>query len=78
MAQGFDSKSVADQQEEAERVIERARERNATRPEAITPRRRSLELARLDLAHRLELAPESRRDELRRALDELDKLIAGE
>jgi hypothetical protein len=71
MARGFDSKSVTDQQEENQRVHDK--------PEVVTttvsPRRRSLELARVDLKNRLESAPESRREELRATLLALDDLI---
>jgi hypothetical protein len=70
VARGFDSKSVSDQQEE----LLRHREPLA-RPSPVSPRRRTLELARHDLVRRLEAAPEPHRESLRRALAELDELI---
>jgi hypothetical protein len=69
MARGFDSKSVSDQQEEAER----RRERKGINPQRESPRRRELELARVDVARRLESAPEPHRQMLQRALDAIDK-----
>ena len=71
MARGFDSKSVTDQQEEKER----ARDRAAAPDTRVSPRRRSLELARADLVRRLEAAPESGREALRAALADLDEMI---
>ena len=71
MARGFDSKSVSDQQEEAER----SRDRPAPAP-SVSPRRRTLELARLDLVRRIDAAPEPRRAALRTALTDLDELIS--
>jgi hypothetical protein len=71
MARGFDSKSVTDQQEEKERARDRAAAPTAT----VSPRRRSLELARADLVRRLEAAPESGQDALRTALADLDEMI---
>jgi len=71
MARGFDSKSVADQQEEKER----ARDRERPAEDAPSPRRRSLELARADLLRRMAAAPESGKDALRAALADLDKMI---
>jgi hypothetical protein len=71
MARGFDSKSVADQQDELER-------RRENRPVVVvgdSPRRRTLELARLDLLRRMEAAPESHRASLQAALAALDELI---
>jgi len=72
MARGFDSKSVTDQQEEHQRVHDKP---DVPPVKTISPRRRSLELARVDLLHRLESAPESRREELRATLLALDDLI---
>ena len=69
MARGFDSKSVADQQEEKERQRER-KEANV-RPQ--TPRHRQLEMARVDVLRRLEKAPEALRPTLQAALDAIDK-----
>jgi hypothetical protein len=71
MARGFDSKSVTDQQEEAEQE----RERSTSRVPPASPQRRKLELARTDLQRRIDAVPESRRDELRVTLDALDDLI---
>ena len=70
MARGFDSKSVSEQQEE----LLRRREPLAQATPRTSPRRRKLELARLDLLRRLEAAPESHRESLRKALVELDQM----
>ena len=72
MARGFDSKSVADQQEEAQN-------KRAPRTEPpVDPHRRKLELARADLRRRLEAASGSYEEMLRRSLaaleDELSRL----
>ena len=70
MARGFESKSVADQQEAAlnPRPVG---EKNAD------PRRRSLELARSDVMRRLGAAPPGPlRETLQRALDDLDRRLA--
>jgi len=69
MARGFESKSVADQQEAAMNP----------RPggEKGDPKRRSLELARADILHRLENATgEAHRQMLQRALTDLDQKLA--
>jgi hypothetical protein len=71
VARGFDSKSVTDQQEEKER----ARDRASAPAVTISPRRRSLELARTDLVRRLEATPDSGKDALRVALADLDEMI---
>ena len=69
MARGFESKSVADQQEAALN----ARPAGEKGPD---PRRRSLELARTDVAHRLEGATSSaHREMLQRALSDLDERL---
>jgi putative hemolysin len=75
MARGFESKSVADQQADAEN-------RAARRPDAVPPdaatalRRRRLELARADARHRLEQATDQRyRAMLEKAVADLDKQI---
>ena len=52
MARGFESKSVADQQAEAEEPARRGGRERRRNP--IGPRRRGLELARADALHRLE------------------------
>lgn len=70
MARGFESKSVADQQEEAQRPRS---EEDVPDPAAIT-RRRKLEMARVDVLRQLEAAhAEAHREMLRRALAALDK-----
>jgi hypothetical protein len=67
MARGFDSKSVADQQEDAQN-------RRAPRTEPpIPPRRRTLELARIDLVRRLENATGPYEEMLRRSLAAVDQ-----
>jgi hypothetical protein len=69
MARGFESKSVADQQEAAMNPRPAA-ERGTD------PRRRGLELARTDIARRLELATsEPHREMLQRALADLDERL---
>jgi hypothetical protein len=72
MARGFDSKSVADQQEAAQN------KRPPRTEPPVDPRRRKLELARADLRHRLEGASGAYEEMLRRSLaaleDELAKL----
>ncbi|HEY7411584.1 MAG TPA: hypothetical protein VII13_12610 [Vicinamibacteria bacterium] len=72
MARGFDSKSVSEQQEE----VLRAREGKTPAGPPVSARRRSLELARVDLLRRMAAAPEAHREALRRALADLDDLIA--
>ena len=69
MARGFDSKSVSDQQEELQRRRENAPDMQKPR---VSPRRRQLELARVDLLRRLDAAPEPHKDRLRQALAALD------
>jgi hypothetical protein len=71
MARGFESKSVSERQDELER--ERDRAPGAERP---SPRRRSLELARVDLQRRLERAPEPHREPLRLALKAIEDELA--
>ena len=71
MARGFESKSVADQQEAALN----ARPAGEKGPD---PRRRSLELARTDVRRRLEAAPSGPlRETLQRALSDLDERLKG-
>ena len=67
MARGFDSKSVADQQEE--KLNKRA---PRTEP-LVDPRRRKLELARVDLTRKLESASGAYEEMLRRSLAALDE-----
>jgi hypothetical protein len=76
MARGFDSKSVADQQEQA------AAPRPTAGPDETDPgvlvRRRRLELSRADVERRLATAQaEAHREILRRALEALDQEIAS-
>jgi pyridoxine 5'-phosphate synthase PdxJ len=70
MARGFDSKSVADQQEE---------KLNARAPRTgplVDPRRKKLELARVDLTRQLETATGAYAEMLRRSLAALDEELA--
>jgi len=71
MARGFDSKSVTDQQEE----LERRGDRKPSAEVAVSQKRRTLELARIDLVRRLEAAPDGLRESLKAALAALDDLI---
>ena len=75
MARGFESKSVADQQESAQ-----TRQRRGGSDAGISPaasRRRKLELARADVLLRMQNASaEPHKEMLRRALAALDKDIA--
>ena len=76
MARGFESKSVADQQEMAQQR-KRPRRAEAAAPSAVL-RRRTLELARADVVHHLEMAhAEAHKEMLRRALAALDKDLAA-
>ena len=75
MARGFESKSVADQQESAQAEP-------PSRDKAIDPvrlaRRKQLELSRADVQRRLDEAKaEGHREMLRRALQALDADIAA-
>jgi len=73
VARGFESKSVADQQEAA--LERRPAAREAGDPAAIA-KRRGLELARADVLKRIEAAQaEGYRDMLNRALAALDEEI---
>ncbi|MFI5184945.1 MAG: hypothetical protein ACHQNV_11135 [Vicinamibacteria bacterium] len=73
MARGFESKSVADQQEEAQRPRS---EDDVPDPAAVT-RRRKLEMARVEVVRQMEAAhAEAHREMLRRALAALDKDLA--
>ena len=75
MARGFDSKSVSDQQEE----LQRRRETGADMQKpVVSPRRRQLEMARVDLLRRLEAAPEPHKDRMRQALAALDEQLKKE
>jgi hypothetical protein len=76
MARGFESKSVADQQEQAAPSTRRD-ETPGSNP-AQRARRRRLELSRADVQSRLETArAEGHREVLRRALEALDQEIAS-
>jgi len=69
VARGFESKSVADQQEAAQ-----DKRKSAEPP---TARRRTLELARVDVQRRLDTAgSDSYREMLKRTLAALDKELA--
>jgi len=76
MARGFESKSVADQQEEAA-TSKPAREPGEVDPHQLA-RRRRLELSRADVKRRLGAAQaEPHKEILRRALSALDEEIAS-
>jgi hypothetical protein len=72
MARGFESKSVSDQQEEKVRNLERE---NRMAEAHGSPKRRSLELARVDLLRRIETAPDAHKPRLKEALKALDDQI---
>ena len=75
MARGFESKSVADQQDSAQTPARRV---PVETDPARAIRRRRLELSRADVVRRLENAKaEGHREMLRRALAALDKDIAS-
>jgi hypothetical protein len=75
MARGFESKSVADQQESAQAA---AAPRDRSLDPALAARRKQLELSRADVQRRLDAAhAEGHREMLRRALRALDADIAG-
>ena len=70
MARGFESKSVADQQEQAGA--------RRSSPEPTPARLRRLELSRADVQTRLKTAQvKAHREMLQRALDALDEEIAS-
>jgi hypothetical protein len=72
MARGFESKQVEDQQAEAQRRRER-REGDALDDPARVTRRRTLEMARVDVSRRLEAATAAPlREMLTRALEAID------
>ena len=70
MARGFDSKSVADQQEAAQN------KRPARTDPPVDPRRRKLELTRADLVKRLQSASGSYEDMLRLSLTAVEDELA--
>jgi hypothetical protein len=75
MARGFESKSVSDQQQEAEN---RRRPKEDPGDPAVILKRRKLELARTDVLHQMAHArADGHREMLRRALAALDKELAG-
>ena len=75
MARGFESKSVADQQESAQA---RPPSREGVPDPALLARRRRLELSRADVKRRLALARvDAHRQMLERALRALDDEIAS-
>lgn len=74
MARGFESKSVADQQESAEEPERFQREQEDP---ALVVRRRRLELSRADVLRQMkEARAEGHREMLRRALEALEKQLA--
>ena len=76
MARGFESKSVADQQEAAQDRQRRGGS-DAGAPASVL-KRRKLELARADVLRRMQLAhAEAHKEMLRRALASLDHDIAA-
>jgi len=76
MARGFESKAVADQQEETQDHVS-----DSNRPQldpALVARKRQLELSRCDIVRRLSLATaEPHREMLQRALSALDTQLAA-
>jgi hypothetical protein len=76
MARGFESKSVAGQQEAAEGGLQAPRERDGGDP-ALMARRKRLELARADILGQLERAhAEAHKQMLKRGLAALDAELA--
>ncbi|MBI3932316.1 MAG: hypothetical protein HY317_02780 [Acidobacteria bacterium] len=74
MARGFESKSVADQQESAQQTRRRAHKADEADDPAVRLRRKRLELARTDVLHQLEHArADAHKEMLKRALAALDK-----
>jgi len=75
MARGFESKSVADQQESADALAAPPEDQSDPKLRA---RRQGLELARRDVLHRLETAQaRGHRQMLERALQALETEIKG-
>jgi hypothetical protein len=76
MARGFESKSVADQQEEAQNRNPQ-RDGGGGDPTKL-PKRRKLELARADTLRQMQVATaDGHKEMLRRALVALDKELAA-
>jgi hypothetical protein len=72
MARGFESKQVEDQQAEAQRRRERRQGDSPEDPARVT-RRRTLEMARVDVSRRLEAATAAPlREMLKRTLEAID------
>jgi len=72
MARGFESKQVEDQQAEAQRRRERRQDDSPEDPARVT-RRRTLEMARVDVSRRLEVATAAPlREMLKRTLEAID------
>jgi hypothetical protein len=77
MARGFESKSVAGQQEAAEGGLQEPRAPDGAEP-AIKARRKRLELARVDVLGQLERAQaDAHKQMLKRALAALDAELAS-
>ena len=75
MARGFESKSVADQQESADSLTRTPR---VDLDPATLTRRRRLELARADISRQIAMArAQAHREMLERALAALDKDLAA-
>ncbi len=76
MARGFESKSVADQQEEAQNR-RRGRDGDNGRDPALLAKKRTLELARADVLRKLEsVTAAGHREMLKRALAAVDADLA--
>jgi hypothetical protein len=76
MARGFESKQVEDQQAEAERRRERRDDAVAEDPARVS-RRRSLEMARVDVNRRFQAATAAPlREMLKRTLEAIDAELA--
>ena len=77
MARGFESKSVADQQESAQRKREGGSPEGASTAAATALRRRRLELARADMTNRMNaLRTDQQRALLQPALTAIEKELA--
>jgi len=77
MARGFESKSIADQQEQAQHRQQR-RSGGDPADAATLLKRRKLELARADVLHQIETArADGHKEMLRRALAALEKDLEG-
>lgn len=79
MARGWESKSVEEQQSEAQKQPKDGKKRQLSPEEAKRmQRRKSLELAKLDVTHQLEHATNERhRELLAQELEYLDREIAA-